>query len=259
MNKNILIFIMFLVSSCSITKNSKKETKILNHNLPQNTKELISQVNNHLINPESISLIAKINFKIGSKTQSLNANIHLIKDSLIWVSLRTSLGIEVVRSVITKDSISYINRIEKNYFIKPISYFKETLNINRGYYLLEEILLSSPKILDQNDYQWNELKDNHSSYILPYILYSENNLYVINSQTFNIEYFSLIESKNPRREIKVHFQSFALKDGYRYPMKIGVDLATDELFVVEILYKKVDFNKKSSISFKIPKSYERTD
>ena len=53
--------------------------------------------------------------------------------------------------------------------------------------------------------------------------------------------------------------SFVLKDGYRYPMKIGVDLATDELFVVEILYKKVDFNKKSSISFKIPKSYERTD
>ena len=31
MNKNILIFIMFLVSSCSITKNSKKETKSNNN------------------------------------------------------------------------------------------------------------------------------------------------------------------------------------------------------------------------------------
>ena len=134
MIKNVLIFIVFLISSCSITKNSEKETNRLNQNLPQNTKELISQVNNHLINPETISLVAKINFKIGSKTQSLNANIHLIKDSLIWVSLRTSLGIEVIRSVITKDSISYINRIDKSYFVKPISYYKEFKTACINYY-----------------------------------------------------------------------------------------------------------------------------
>tara|TARA_B110000908_G_scaffold13215_1_gene15295 strand:- start:513 stop:794 length:282 start_codon:yes stop_codon:yes gene_type:complete len=90
MNKNIfiLIILVYTFSSCNlIKKNTIQESCISN---PVNTKELIEKVNSENISPEWISLNAKIDINQKDNNTQLSAQIRVKKDSLIWVSFKSS-------------------------------------------------------------------------------------------------------------------------------------------------------------------------
>ena len=48
--------------------------------------------------------------------------------------------------MITPDSIYFMSRMDKTYFIKPISHLKEVVKTNINFFQLQEILFSSPDI-----------------------------------------------------------------------------------------------------------------
>ena len=77
----------------------------------------------------------------------------------------------------------------------------------------------------------------------------------------------IIESEEKRLEINFYnYLTRKLKqdDGTEdfigfFPNKILVNVRSDEVFDAEINYTKIEFNKKSSLSFKIPSSYVQID
>ncbi|HAR20844.1 MAG TPA: DUF4292 domain-containing protein, partial [Cytophagales bacterium] len=50
----------------------------------------------------------------GTNQFSSPLTIRIRKDSVIWISVNPALGIEVVRALITKDSIFVIDKIHKD-------------------------------------------------------------------------------------------------------------------------------------------------
>ena len=109
----------------------------------------------------------------------MNANIRIKKDSIIWISLKAPLGIEVLRTMITPDSIYFMNRMNKTYFIKPVSHLKEVVNTNINFFQLQEILFSSPEITS-SDIKFSLNKE--GKYILSY----ENTTFTI-SEIFRVD------------------------------------------------------------------------
>ena len=53
------------------------------------------------------------------------------------------------------------------------------------------------------------------------------------------------------------YKAFSRLGGLYFAKKVYIDIKSEEVFNAEISYTKIDFNKKSSLSFKIPKSYAR--
>ena len=55
-------------------------------------------------------------YAFNKKETDFSGQVRIRKDSVIWVSISPAMGIEMVRVMITNDSVWYINRWDKTYF-----------------------------------------------------------------------------------------------------------------------------------------------
>lgn len=90
-----------------------------------------------------LSTRSKIRFQDDDNSISLNANIRIKKDSIIWLSLSPGLGIEAARGVITQDSMVIINRINKEFMVFDFKTLSEKYNFDINFSLIQAMLLGN--------------------------------------------------------------------------------------------------------------------
>ena len=247
MNKYILIVLIGLgLSSCGLLKKDALEIENIT-----SKNNIITKVNELNISPNWLSINSKINIEKEGKNTVVNANIRIKKDSVIWISLKAPLGIELLRSMITPDSIYFMSRMDKTYFIKPISHLKEVVKTDINFFQFQQILFSSPDITNQE----LELSFNKEG---KYILSSDNTTYTI-GKFFRIEKMNV--SNQNSHQLTINFNNHNYFDEVKsyYPKNIDIKVISSENFASSIDFSKIVFNKKSSLSFKIPSSYVKSD
>ena len=248
MNKYIFILLLcFGFSSCSLLKNNNTLIEKPSYET-DNIENKITELN---ISPDWVSLNSKIKInKEGEKTE-INSIIRVKKDSVIWISLKAPLGIEILRTMITPDSIYFMSRIDKTYFVKPISHLKNVVKTDINYFQIQEILFSSPKILNSNIVPYK-------SKIGKYISKSEYATYIINN-FFRIEKMELSDTENKKLTITFTNYSFFEDIKSYYPKNLNIEVSSEEKFTANIDFSKIEFNKNSLLSFKIPSSYVKVN
>ena len=147
MNRFLSILALIVISSsCSFIK----VAKVNYSSPPKNATKLIERVNLNNKIPEWLSLKGRINLVKKEQQVSLNINIKYRKDSLIWASISAPLGIELFKIQISKDSIYFINRSNKTYFIKPISHIRDYLKTEISFSEINKMITATPKIIKKS-------------------------------------------------------------------------------------------------------------
>lgn len=225
---------VIILSSCNLLKKSNTDNNSSN-NISLSEKELIKKINSQNISPEWTSLNSKIKVNKEGQEVTINAHIRIKKDSIIWISVKAPLGIEIFRTMITSDSVYSMNRMNKNYFIKHISHIREVVKTDVSFIKLQEIIFASPNIT---------------------VLNSNKENYEILKDIFRVYKMELQEEEDKKVSIRYSdYKVFSDIGGLYFPEKIFIDVKSEEVFTAEINYTKIKFNKTASISFKIPKSY----
>lgn len=95
---------------------------------------------------------SKIEFSDGVDNFNASANIRVKKDSIIWVSITATLGIEAVRCLITTDSVYIINKLQKEYYCYSYQSLKKRLNFDINYNLIQSVLYGNTpfKVIEQD-------------------------------------------------------------------------------------------------------------
>lgn len=247
MNKYIFIVLIGLgFSSCGLLKKDALEIENIT-----SKNNIITKVNELNISPNWLSINSKINIEKEGKNTVINANVRIKKDSVIWISLKAPLGIELLRSMITPDSIYFMSRMDKTYFIKPISHLKEVVKTDINFFQFQQILFSSPDITNQ------ELKLSFNKEG-KHVLSSDKNTYTIN-KFFRIEKMSVSNQNSHQLTINFNNHNYFDEAKSYYPKNIDIKVNSIENFAASIDFSKIVFNKKSSLSFKIPSSYVKSD
>jgi len=70
--------------------------------------------------------------------------IRVRRDSAIWVSVRPLLGIEMIRALITPDSIRILNLLKKTLTVRSTDSMQRLLHLPVGYEALEDLLVGNP-------------------------------------------------------------------------------------------------------------------
>ena len=236
----IVFFSVISLSSCDLLKKSNIENSLSN-DISFSEKELINKINARNISPEWTSLNSKIKINKEGQETTINAQIRIKKDSAIWFSVKAPLGIEVFRTMITPDSIYYMSRMNKTYFIKHISHIKEVVKTDVSFIKIQEILFASPNITTLNSEKENYeiLKD----------IGEEKDI-------FRVCKMDLQEKEDKKVSINYdNYKVFSELGGLCFPENLFIDVKSTEIFTAEINYIKIKFNKACSMSFIIPKSY----
>ena len=94
----------------------------------------------------------------GMSFNDLSGQFRMRKDSLIWLSVTATMGMEVLRAKVSKDSIWIVNRLEKHYLAEPIDTLSTQLGMPLSLELMQTLLLDNNEGIPPVEKQTVQLK-----------------------------------------------------------------------------------------------------
>jgi len=114
---------------------------------------LVNKLDKNTLVYDWLSLRAKVTAQIGEEKQDFKATIRLRKDSIIAISISPALGVEIVKLVITPDSVKYISKIpgDKHYYLGDFKGINEQVNGDFNFKMIQSLLTGEPIALNKRD------------------------------------------------------------------------------------------------------------
>ena len=204
---------------------------------------------------------SKISFKSPQQDiDNASINIRVRKDSLIWLSV-SKLGIEAVRGLITRDSITIIDKIHRQYSVYDFPTLSKQFNFAMNFELLQALIVGNlplPKRPAQ------KIK-NERDYLL--LRQSEGKVLVenyIGEQDRKLKKLMVTEQPT-KNTLRLDYDDFTSLNNFLFPYTSLVTLdyksKTDGQFyqtLLRIKHNKVELvDKNPGFPFTIPAKYER--
>jgi hypothetical protein len=104
--------------------------------------KLYKEITEHRFDFENLTLKFSADMYVGEEKQEFSGIMRMKKDTAIWISLR-SFNIEGVRVLITKDSVKFINRLEKTYYEGDFNFLTSRFEMDMDYNMIEAIFTNS--------------------------------------------------------------------------------------------------------------------
>ena len=183
------------------------------------------------------------------------ANIRMLKDSLIWVSLSNDIGIEGIRVLISNDSIKILDKLANTYQIRPLSTIQEVSQIPFLFADLQNLLVGNPIFLN---------KDSITSYahtVNGYTLLSIDVLFknlISISNDYVIEK-SKLDDNDPalNRTCNLVYTEYENKTGRLFSTMREIAIIQHNKLNVKLKFRDYKFNEELTFPFTVPKKFKR--
>lgn len=256
MNKIRNILIISMLTCLSLFDSSCASNKIASnknlHSLSAN--RLIKEIedNNFTFNQFQTKFSAKVETE--DAKLSLKGQLRMKNDSVVWLSVALPVGLEVVRAMITHDSVFVINRTEKTYIKESIKNFKQIPSPIADLKFIQAILVGNDITLKNGDKYYSEIVD--EMYKLQTIK-EINKILLIQPENFRIKKCDLNEISGDERKIELKYDNFENHEGRFLPTNIDLTISKKPKFNISISYSNVLLNTEQDYKFSIPKKFEQ--
>lgn len=189
------------------------------------------------------------------KKYDVNAVVRMYRDSVIWVSVTAILGIEGLRAYITKDSVKLLNKADKIYTARSVSYLQEVTALPLSLNSLQDLLIGNPVFLDSNIISYSR---NSGSISLLSLGDFFKNLFTITSDhklTISSKLDDVEEMRN--RTCYLSYDNYESKKGPNFSTRRSINVSEKKKLDIKLNYKQYEFNETLSFPFTVPKNYTR--
>ena len=267
--KYILFIIVLLFTSCAL-----KKEYVIGDSKGITAKKIVKTIEQNQNKFTSLQARARIDYSSNNKIKTNTVTIRVLAGEKVWIS--APLG--AIRLLITKDSIKYYNKLERNYIKTDFSYIEDLLGLNVTYDMLEKLLFGQPVLeLGSRDFEKKLNKENNQtpnklrSYIFKKAVNFDNNQFIglfyinpynfkLNSQKFFKEMDSIKAADKPRmlknsQTFSINYKNYTTINKEVYPKRILFLDSNNKSINIDM--KSVAINKKLNIPFKIPRGYNQ--
>lgn len=208
-------------------------------------------------------LVAKSKVDFKSKSQDFdntNINIRMKKDSIIWLSV-TGVGFEVARGLITRDSIVFMDKIHKDYFVFSYAQLSKQYNFDLNFALLQSVIVGNLPFPQQPDSRF--VKENEFFILKQIVERLEVDNYIGES---NLKLSRLKATEVPTQNtFTLNYSDFKDVKSFLFPFTSNIDLNVksqkDQQInqtTMRIKHSRVDLvSENPGFPFSVPASYKR--
>ncbi|OJV18671.1 MAG: hypothetical protein BGO21_24430 [Dyadobacter sp. 50-39] len=207
-------------------------------------------------------LTAKSKFSFKGPKQDFdntNVNIRMKKDSIIWLSV-TGVGLEVARGIITRDSIVFMDKIHRDYFVFNYEQLSKQYNFDLNFDLLQSVIIGNMPFEMQEEGRFVK----------------ENDFYVLKQAVDRLEVDNYIAEKNQKlsrlkatevptqNTFTLDYEDFRQVGSFLFPFMSHINLnvlSKDQQKLettMRLKHSKVELvNQSPGFPFNVPSSYKR--
>ena len=219
-------------------------------------KEVYSKVLKNKINFSTFSAKVKVAYKTNDEENDANMYVRIIKDSIIWLSVRGPLGIEVARVLVTTDSVKVINYLEKSIQFEGIGYLEQLSGLPFDFTALQDAIIGNPVFIDSNITSFNTNENKQLSLIMLGSLF-------IHEALLDSGDYKILESKLAngdllkQRNCTIAYNGYENEKGVFFSTQRDINITGSNEMDVNMEFKSYSFNQEVSFPFSIPKNYKR--
>lgn len=189
------------------------------------------------------------------KSYNVNANVRMYKDSAIWISANAILGIEAMRVLITKDSVKLLDKLNKTYTARSVSYLQDVTSLPLNLHILQDLIIGNPVFLDSNIVSYSA--GNNIITMLSIGTYFKN-LITLDESDKTLMHSKLDDADIARsRTADLTYSDYDDKKGPLFSTKRRIVVAEKNRLDIKLDFKQYSFNDDVSFPFSIPKNYDR--
>lgn len=229
-----------------------------NEELTRFASDMLKGIHDNHIDFNTFSGKMKLAFETDKKSHNnLNATFRIKKDSIIWISISAPIVDEVVRAVITPDSLKMYNRLEKQLFLRKMADAEELLGIPFDFQTLQDMLIGNPIYLTDSVYQVVKTPSiisfscNHAKFV---------SLFNVFADDYGLQQSKVMDkdSTNPvKRSCELTYGDYTKVAGRKFPVTRRIYVEEKNVTKVALDFTRYDFDIPLSFPFNMPSSYKR--
>lgn len=189
------------------------------------------------------------------KKYDVNAHIRMYKDSVIWVMITGALGIEGLRALITHDSVKILDKQNKTYLARSLTYLQEIIALPLDMQNLQELIIGNPVYFDSTILSFSRTDKTIS---LQGVGDFFKHLLTVTSDDKIIQSSKLDDFDEARnRTCYLIYEDYENRKGINFSARRKIHVAEKKKLDIKLDFKQYDFNETLSFPFSIPKNYDR--
>lgn len=218
-------------------------------------RQLYSHLQTNTIDCRTFSAKLKVHYESSDgKDYEFNAFIRLQKDKMIWISINALLGIEAFRAIITPDSVKVLNKLDKVYQARSVSYLQEISQLPFDFNTMQSVVLGNPIYLDSNILFYK--KEVQGVSLLSIGPVFRNYLTLNNDLSLKHSKLDYVDQMQAR-SCDITYGEYEKADTVLFSTYRKIVAAEKARLDVELNFNKFSFNENLNFPFSIPKNYKR--
>jgi len=263
--RNIL-FSIFLLSIAFTA--CKPKQQIVYSSSPAEDKEYNEIFSDIIISEfpfNTFSAKLNMNLSTGSKSLSSKANIRIVKDNAIQISIQPLFGVEMFRIFINPDTVMFLDRMNKRYVMESIASLKDNYPVGFDFYTMQSVFTNALFVSGKENVEAADFRK------FKYSRTSDQNYYITSkdlasgidySFTVNgddrITFTHLLQSEK-KQSLQWEYNNFAVLNELIFPHKMNVTLTSSSRKIdAELLFSDVRTNDSIRLTMHLPNGYTRT-
>lgn len=230
-------------------------------------KELVDRLDSlSKIEPRTFYSKLDINYKDSTTDISFKTSLKIVADSAVSAII-TYARIPIVTAMVTKDTITVVNKREKCYTVQSLDYLKTTFGVDFTYENMEELFLGNP--LDYNIEQ--KYFVDHDPYHYSISTHKKRDKkrmdrrpkedivlnYILSNDGKSLQQ-TTIKSPSDSTEITVIYEQRQEVNGMNVPKVVHMHIKAKEKGIyIKMDYEKVEINEPQELIIVIPEKYEK--
>ena len=245
MNRAILLLFITLMAMASCKTVTKKGTVAINGD-KKPAEELIDSLKKHHLDFEWFSCRAKVDYEDNKRSENFTVNIRMRKDSVVWVSITSLMGIEVARMLITKDSVDVLNKLKHERTKRPFANLASYAPFPMTIGTLQDLLIGNYYLVKDGKTRSKIEKD---YYVLEVDNDKLNAEYAFEPTAMNLDNLQMKEHGTSRK-LNAEMSDYRADNGHTFSFERKLNFKGDKSkLILHIRFSKITWNEPTTFPF----------
>lgn len=214
-------------------------------------RQVIKRHYKNALNFKTVAGRMRVDYDNGSSSQGFSLSFRMEKDKAIWLSATMNLA----KVYITPERVSFYNKLDNTYFDGDFTYLSDLLGTELDFEKVQNMLLGQA-MFNLKDDSYNSLVVNNNYQLKPVKdMDFLKLLFQVEPANFKMGR-QLLSEPEAGRQLEIKYKAYQQVAERVFPEEVGISAREKGRETrIDIKYRNIEFNRKVSFPYSIPKGY----